>query len=285
MIRNILDPALQRAIIPLINLALAEDMAGGDITSSSTIAVEARSHAILLAKEHGVLAGMSVLALVLREVDPRLHLTTFIPEGSTINPGDKLGEISGPTRSLLAAERTALNFLQRLCGIATLTAQYVAAVAGTSARIVDTRKTIPGHRMLDKYAVRIGGGSNHRFNLSDGVLIKDNHLAAVGGVTPAIKAARQLAPHTVKIECEVATLAMAEEAVTAGADIILLDNMSLEEMRACVKMINHRAITEASGGVTLERVREIAECGVDLISVGALTHSATALDISLDFYE
>lgn len=284
MTRNILDPTLQRAITPLINLALSEDLAGGDITSSSTIPIDSRSHALLLAKQSGILAGMPIVALILREVDPRLHITTLFPEGSVINPGDKLGEISGPTRSLLAAERTALNFLQRLCGIATLTATYAAAIADTGARIVDTRKTIPGHRMLDKYAVRIGGGYNHRFNLADGVLIKDNHIAAVGGVTSAINAARKLAPHTLKIECEVASLSMAKEALTAGADIILLDNMSLEEMRACVKMINNRALTEASGGITLERVREIAECGVDLISSGALTHSAAALDISLNFY-
>ncbi|HEY3417468.1 MAG TPA: carboxylating nicotinate-nucleotide diphosphorylase, partial [Armatimonadota bacterium] len=191
-------------------------------------------------------------------------------------------DISGPARSLLTAERTALNFLQRLSGIATLTAQYVQAVAGSRARIVDTRKTLPGHRILDKYAVRVGGGFNHRFNLADGILIKDNHIAAVGGIEQALAAARAFAPHTLKIEIEVETVEMAGTAIAAGADIIMLDNMDLEAMRACVALIAGRALTEASGGVSLDRVRAIADCGVDLISVGALTHSAPALDISLD---
>ncbi|MHB9133138.1 MAG: carboxylating nicotinate-nucleotide diphosphorylase [Armatimonadota bacterium] len=277
-----LDPAVLRVIQPIIDLALAEDIGTGDITAETTIPADATAHAVLLAKADGVLAGLAIAARVMHTVDPRLEFFPHIDDGRPVSPGERLAEISGPARSLLTAERTALNFLQRLSGIATATARYVQAVAGTRAHIVDTRKTAPGHRVLDKYAVRAGGGSNHRFNLSDGVLIKDNHIAAVGGVTEAIRTARAGAPHTVKIEVEVVTLEMARHAVEAGADIILLDNMSLEEMRACVELIAGRALTEASGGVTLDRVRAIAECGVDLISVGALTHSVQALDISLE---
>lgn len=277
-----LDTATLRCIQPLIDLALAEDLGTGDITSETTIPTNAVGNGVLQAKASGVLAGMPVVVQVMHAVDPTLAINPLVFDGISVTPGERLAEITGPVRSLLTAERTALNFLQRLSGIATTTARYVQAVAGTQARIVDTRKTIPGHRVLDKYAVRAGGGANHRFNLSDGVLIKDNHIAAVGGVTAAIKAARAGAPHTLKIECEVVTLEMAQHAVEAGADIILLDNMSLEEMRACVDMIAHRALTEASGGVTLECVRAIADCGVDLISIGALTHSVQALDISLE---
>ena len=283
MTQYALDPAQARAIQPLIELALAEDLGTGDITSLTTIPVDAVGDAVLLAKEHGVLAGLPVVEMVLRAVDPRLALHPLTSDGLPITAGERLASLHGPTRGLLSAERTLLNFLQRLSGIATATARYVQAVAGTNARIVDTRKTVPGHRVLDKYAVRAGGGSNHRFNLSDGVLIKDNHIAALGGVAAAIHAARAGAPHTLKIECEVESLAMAREAMDAGADIILLDNMPLDEMRACVALIAGRALTEASGNVTLDRVRAIAECGVDLISVGALTHSVKALDISLDF--
>jgi len=276
------DPILLRSVQPLIEMALAEDIGTGDVTSMSTIPVDAMSAAALIAKDDGVLAGLPVFARVMETVDPRLIVHPLAAEGQKITPGERLAEIAGPTRGLLTAERTALNFLQRMSGIATATARYVEAVQGTNARIVDTRKTAPGHRVLDKYAVRAGGGMNHRFNLSDGVLIKDNHIAAVGGVQAAVDAARAGAPHTLKIEVEVVSREMAREAVDAGADIILLDNMSLDEMRACVKLIGGRTLTEASGGVTLDRVHAIAECGVDLISVGALTHSVDALDISLD---
>ena len=278
-----LDPALLLQIQPLIHLALAEDIGTGDITSETTIPADAMSEAALVAKADGILAGLPIAALVMRTVDSRIQFRPLLNDGLPVTPGERLADISGPARSLLTAERTALNFLQRLSGIATTTARYVQAVAGTKTHIVDTRKTAPGHRVLDKYAVRAGGGSNHRFNLSDGVLIKDNHIAAVGGITAAIQAARAGAPHTVKIECEVVNLAMAQQAVEAGADIILLDNMSLEEMRACVDLIAGRALTEASGNITLERLRAIADCGVDLISSGALTHSVQALDISLEF--
>ncbi|MHB0938082.1 MAG: carboxylating nicotinate-nucleotide diphosphorylase [Armatimonadota bacterium] len=276
------DPVLLRSVHPLIELALAEDIGTGDITSMTTISVDSVSGAALLAKEDGILAGLPVFARVMEMVDPRLVVHPLSVEGQLLTAGERIAEIAGPTRGLLTAERTALNFLQRMCGIATATARYVKAVEGTKARIVDTRKTVPGHRVLDKYAVRIGGGMNHRFNLSDGVLIKDNHIAAVGGVEAAIDAARAGAPHTLKIEVEVTSREMAFDAVAAGADIVLLDNMTLEEMRACVKLIGGRALTEASGGVTLDRVRAIAECGVDLISSGALTHSVAGLDISLD---
>jgi nicotinate-nucleotide pyrophosphorylase (carboxylating) len=277
-----LDPAILQSMRPLITLALAEDLGTGDVTSDSVIPADDLSEGFFLAKAHGILAGMPVVSLVLHSVDPRLHLVLLTEEGAQVSAGQKLAEVSGPTRSLLTAERTALNFLQRMSGIATATARYVEAVRGTGARIVDTRKTVPGHRVLDKYAVRMGGGSNHRFNLSDGVLIKDNHVAAMGGVTQAIQAARRSAPHTLKIEAEVTTVKMAQEAVDAGADIILLDNMHFDDMRACVQIAAGKALTEASGGVTLDRVRAIAECGVDLISIGALTHSVQGLDISLE---
>lgn len=282
MLHDALDPAMLHSIRPLIDLALAEDLGTGDVTSETIIPADDRADGFFLAKAHGILAGMPVVSLVLHMVDPRLQLVLLTEEGAPITAGQKLAEVSGPTRSLLTAERTTLNFLQRMSGIATATARYVDAVKGTHARIVDTRKTVPGHRVLDKYAVRMGGGGNHRFNLSDGVLIKDNHVAAMGGVTQAIHAAREKAPHTLKIEAEVTTVAMAREAVNAGADIILLDNMSFADMRACVQIAAGNALTEASGGVTLERVRAIAECGVNLISVGALTHSVQGLDISLE---
>lgn len=280
-----LDPAVQRELRPLIDLALREDIGTGDITAETTIPREAISRATLVSKARGVLAGLPVVALVMNAVDPAIAVHGFIDDGAPVASGQSLAEITGPSRSVLTAERTALNFLQRLSGIATATACYVEAIAGTGARIVDTRKTVPGHRILDKYAVRAGGGSNHRYNLSDGVLIKDNHIAAVGSVTSAIRAARAGAPHTIKIECEVVSLEMAREAVDAGADIILLDNMGLADMHACVTMIAGRARTEASGNITLDTVRAVAECGVDLISVGALTHSVKALDISLEFAE
>lgn len=272
-----------QSVRALIELALAEDLGTGDITAITTIPAGATARGVFIAKASGILAGLPIVAEVMRAVDPTIEFRLLLIDGTPITPGEALAEVSGLARSILTAERTALNFLQRMSGIATTTASYVEAVAGTTAHIVDTRKTAPGHRVLDKYAVRVGGGHNHRFNLSDGVLIKDNHIAAVGGVTEAIRAARENAPHTLKIEVEVTTREMAQHAVDAGADIILLDNMSLDEMRACVQLIAGRASTEASGNVTLERVRAIAECGVDLISVGALTHSVQALDISLEF--
>ena len=240
----------------------------------------------MLAKEAGVLAGIGVVAETFAQVDPSVRVEPVVADGEPIGPGQTLARLSGSAASILKGERVALNLLQRLSGIASLTRRYVEAVAGTGAVVVDTRKTTPGLRALEKYAVRVGGGQNHRTNLADGVLIKDNHLAAVRseghGIAEAIRRARAAAPHTVKIEVEVTSLAEVEEALPGRPDIILLDNMSPELMARAVKLVAGRALTEASGGITLATVRAAAEAGVDLISVGALTHSATALDLSLE---
>ncbi|MEJ7839933.1 MAG: carboxylating nicotinate-nucleotide diphosphorylase, partial [Thermomicrobiales bacterium] len=268
--------------------ALQEDIGTGDITTLATVPADRTATAELLIKQNGVLSGMDVTEYIFQRVDPSLACSGFEAGGTAVSSGDLVGRIQGSARSLLTAERTALNFLQRLSGIATLTADYVAVVQGTSAHVVDTRKTGPGLRLLEKRAVIDGGGRNHRFGLSDGVLIKDNHLEAVGGdqrVTRAIGQARRTAPHTLKIEVEVGNLAELEEALNAGADIVMLDNMSTTDMATAVEVrqrLGSIALLEASGNVTLLRLREIAETGVDLISVGALTHSAPALDISLN---
>jgi len=272
-----------RAIQPLIDIALAEDIGTGDVTTLTTIPEAQRATAEFMVKANGVIAGLPAVKQVFQTLDPCVTFEMLITDGCPVKSGEIVARVSGSAQVLLTAERTALNFLQHLSGIATLTASYVEAVKGTRARIVDTRKTLPGMRILDKYAVCMGGGSNHRFSLADGVLIKDNHITTAGGISQAICAARAWVPHTLKIEVETEDRAMVEEAVTAGADIIMLDNMSLAEMRSCVKFIAGRALTEASGGVNLATVREIAECGVDLISVGALTHSVMALDISMNF--
>jgi nicotinate-nucleotide pyrophosphorylase (carboxylating) len=269
-----------------IDLALAEDIGAGDVTTLSTVPAHAIATGVMLVKQTGVISGLDAVRYVFERVDPAISLHSFAGDGDAVSAGTVIANLEGPAQTLLTAERTALNLLQRLSGVATSTAAYVAAVEGTGARIIDTRKTTPGLRALEKRAVRHGGGHNHRFGLSDGVLIKDNHLAAIGGadrVTKAVRAARENAPHTMKIEVEVTTLAETAEAAEAGADIILLDNMSLEEMAEAVRVVAGRALTEASGGVRLDTVRAIAETGVDLISVGALTHSAPALDISLNF--
>jgi nicotinate-nucleotide pyrophosphorylase (carboxylating) len=270
----------------LVDSALDEDLAGGDITTLATVPADAESQGVLLVKEPGVISGLRPAHDVFARVDPRVVFSALVEDGARVDPGTVIARVAGPARGLLSGERVALNLLQRLSGIATTTARYVEAVAGTNSRVIDTRKTTPGLRALEKAAVRHGGGFNHRFGLGDGVLIKDNHLAAVGGpdrVTKAVRAARAYAPHTLKIEVEVTTLAEVEEAVAAGADVILLDNMSVAQMTQAVDLVGGRALLEASGGVRLETVRAIAETGVDLISVGALTHSAPSLDISLDF--
>ena len=270
----------------LIDLALDEDLTGGDVTTLATIPAEATAKGVLLVKQDGVISGMRVAADIFARVDPRIGVIPTACDGDRVTAGTVIARIEGPARGVLSGERVALNLLQRLSGVATITAAFVDAVSGTKATIIDTRKTTPGLRALEKAAVRDGGGLNHRFGLGDGVLIKDNHLAAVGGpdrVTKAVRAARAYAPHTLKIEVEVTTLPEVEEAIAAGADIILLDNMNPAEMAEAVKLVNGRALLEASGGVRLETVRAIAESGVDLISVGALTHSAPSLDISLDF--
>jgi nicotinate-nucleotide pyrophosphorylase (carboxylating) len=270
----------------LIDLALAEDIGCGDITSAVTVATGRGARGTLLAKSAGIISGLDVAAEVFHRVDPGTVFTPLVGDGDRVAAGTAIATVAGAARALLAAERVALNFLQRLSGVATTTARYVAAVKGTRARIVDTRKTTPGWRALEKAAVRHGGGHNHRFGLTDGVLIKDNHLAAVGGpdrVARAVQLARAAAPHTLRIEVEVTTLAELEHALVAGADVVLLDNMDVPALRRAVELTAGRALLEASGGVTLETVGEIAATGVDLISVGALTHSAPALDISLDF--
>ena len=270
----------------IIDLGLAEDIGTGDVTTMATVPVDARSSARLVAKAEGVLSGVEVARAVFQRVDPTVRWETCMPDGRQVPEGTVIAEIEGPSHAMLIAERTALNLVQHLCGIASLTARYVDAVEGTGACIIDTRKTLPGLRVLEKAAVRHGGGRNHRVGLSDGVLIKDNHLAAIGGddrVTRAIAAARAAVSHTLRVEVEVTTLEEVREAVDAGADAILLDNMGIEEMREAVMIVGGRCLTEASGGVNLATVRLVAETGVDLISVGRLTHSAPALDISLQF--
>jgi nicotinate-nucleotide pyrophosphorylase (carboxylating) len=271
----------------IIDRALAEDLAGGDVTTAAVIPPHLQGAASFVAREPGVLAGVGVALAVCRRVDPALHMKAMLLDGDRLEGGETVATVSGPMASILMAERTALNFIQRMSGIATATARYVQAVEGTSAAIVDTRKTAPGLRALDKYAVAAGGGRNHRRNLADGVLIKDNHIAALmaEGFTLAqiVKRARSRAPHTVKIEVEVESVAEAKVAVEAGADIVMLDNMPVEQMREAVRRGSGRCLFEASGGVTLETVAGIAATGVDMISVGALTHSVKALDIALDY--
>lgn len=275
------DPSLA-----LIELALQEDLSRGDITSEATVPVDRTATAVMLAKQDGVISGIETARAVFARIDPEVQFTPLVSDGERVINGTQLAQISGNARSILAAERTALNLIQRLSGVATITARYAERVAGTGATVIDTRKTAPGMRYLEKAAVRHGGGSNHRFDLGDAVLIKDNHLAAIGGEHPirdAVLAAKKRAPHTSKVEVEVVDLAGVQEALDAGADIIMLDNMGLDEMRRAVALVDGRALLEASGGITLETIREVAATGVDLVSAGALTHSAPSLDISLDF--
>lgn len=265
----------------IIENALAEDIHTGDITTLAVMRDKREARARLTAKEPMVLAGIEAAARVFHLLDPRILFTPRFSDGDTLETGAIIAEITGDAAALLQGERVALNILQRMCGVATLTARYVAAVKGTKARVVDTRKTTPGLRILDKYAVRVGGGINHRTGLYDGVLIKENHITAAGGIGVAVSRARAWIPHTMKIEVETETLAEVAEALAAGADIIMLDNMDTATMREAVAMIAGRALVEASGGVNLETIREIAATGVDIISVGALTHSARAMDISM----
>lgn len=280
------ESSARRGWEQMIEIALAEDIGGGDITTLATVDPAAFGRGTIFAKARGVISGIDAAAAVFHRVDPAVEFRPALIAGGVVQPDTLVATVAGSAVSLLAAERVALNLLQRLSGVATITAQYVEAVAGTSVRIVDTRKTTPGWRALEKAAVRHGGGQNHRFNLNDGVLIKDNHLAAVGGsnrVGRAVALARQRAPHTLRIEVEVTTLDEVRQALEAGAEIILLDNMTVDQMRAAVELIQGKALVEASGGVSLATVQSIAATGVDLISVGALTHSAPALDLSLNF--
>lgn len=267
----------------VVEAALAEDVGSGDITTLLTIPEGTPASGEMIAKQEGVLAGLEVVRAVYEAVDSEVNITDYATDGMSVSCGQRIVFLSGTARSLLTGERVALNFLQRLSGIAALTSRYVRAVAHTKARIVDTRKTTPGLRRLEKYAVTVGGGFNHRFGLDDGILIKDNHIAAAGGITAAVSAAKKLAPHTLRIEVEIASLNQLDEAIGAGADLVLLDNMDLQSMRNAVDLAAGRVLLEASGGVNLEAVTGIAETGVDIISVGALTHSAPALDISLNF--
>jgi nicotinate-nucleotide pyrophosphorylase (carboxylating) len=271
-------------IEPLVRAALLEDLGrAGDLTSDAIAPADLVATAPLVARQAGVIAGLDLAALAFRLLDQSIEIFRERGDGDRVAPGDMIAVIRGPARAILSAERTALNFLCRLSGIASATAALVAAVRGEKARIVCTRKTTPLLRAIEKYAVRAGGGANHRFGLDDAVLIKDNHVAIAGGVRPAIESTRAGVGHLVKIEVEVDTLAQLEEALAVGVDAVLLDNMSLKELREAVAMVAGRVVTEASGRVTLETVRAIAATGVDLISVGWLTHSAPALDIGLDF--
>ena len=265
----------------LIEQALLEDIHTGDITTLAVVPGKRPASARLIAKENLVVAGLATAARVFKVLDPDICFTACLSDGEKVTAGTVLATVHGDAAQLLMGERVALNLLQRMCGIATLTASFVDAVSGTKARIVDTRKTTPGLRQLEKYAVRVGGGINHRTGLYDGVLIKENHIVAAGGITEAIRRARAYIPHTLKIEIETETLHQVHEALEAGADIIMLDNMSLDDMRVAVVTIDGRALVEASGGVNLDRVQAIAETGVDIISVGALTHSPRAMDISM----
>lgn len=272
---------MQRAfdIERFLSDALAEDIGSGDVTSNTTIPADATARFAMNARQELVVCGASFLPMLFALIDPAVTVELLVEEGKKVAPGATLARLSGPARALLAGERTALNLVQQLSGVATLTRRYVEAVEGTSARVVDTRKTIPGLRFLQKYAVTCGGGHNHRMGLYDAVLIKDNHIAVAGGVAQAVHAARAA---NLPIEVEVDTLDQLDDAIAAGADIVLLDNMDNATLRQAVAKVAGRATTEASGNVSLETIRAIAETGVDVISVGKLTHSAVAVDIGLD---
>jgi nicotinate-nucleotide pyrophosphorylase (carboxylating) len=265
----------------LIELAVAEDCGFGDITSEISIPESSRSKGYLLCKQEGVLAGLSICHQVFQRIDPSLHFVSILADGAEIKPGDQIGTIEGLTRSILVAERTALNFLQHLSGIATLTAKAVKICTPYSCRLCDTRKTIPGWRLLEKYAVRIGGGVNHRLNLSDGILIKDNHIKAIGSITDAVSRAKHERRHPLLVEIEVTNHEEAAEAVSAGADALLLDNMTPPQIEQIVREFGSSLLLEASGNITLANLELYAKTGVHIISTGFITHSAPALDLSL----
>ena len=270
-----------RSLDPLIDLAFEEDIGIGDITTEATVPSTQKGVGTLLAKSGGIVAGLPVAERVFEKLDTALSFRALVNDGDAVKAGTPIAEVQGSAKTILIGERTALNFLQRLSGIATLTAQFVAAVADYDTKIVDTRKTAAGWRAVQKYAVRVGGGYNHRFGLYDGVLIKDNHIVAAGGIENAVQRAREVVPHTAKIEIEIETLDQVDEALEAGADILLLDNMPPATMKGIVQEVGDLAVTEASGGITLDKVKTVAATGVNLISVGALTHSAMPMDISL----
>ncbi len=267
----------------IIRMALKEDIGSGDITTLSTVDKDKQIKGNFLAKEEGVICGLIVAKRVFELIDADIELKYMCKEGRRVKKGGVIAEISGPARGILTGERTALNFLQHMSGIATRTSKAVKEAAGTKAVIADTRKTAPGLRLLEKYAVKIGGGVNHRFNLTDGILIKDNHIRSAGGITAAVEKARKSAPHTLKIEVEVSNFAELEEALICKADIIMLDNMTVEDMKKAVEIADGRALMEASGNMGDKNLREVAMTGIDIISIGALTHSVRAMDISLKF--
>ncbi len=269
------------AVTRLIATALEEDLGRGDVTTAATIPTECPAEGIITAKAALTLAGLPLIERVLQAVDPNAKVSLRLGEGTAVEPGSVVAEVWGRAAGLLMAERTVLNFLQHMCGVASLTRHFVEAVAGTACTIIDTRKTLPGFRLLDKYAVTQGGGTNHRMGLDDGVLIKDNHISVCGGIGPAVRQARQRASALLRVEVECTSLEQVGEALAAEADILLLDNMTTRDMRDAVQLVEGRALLEASGNMSLERVREVAQTGVDFISVGALTHSAPAVDLSM----
>ena len=267
----------------IITMSLEEDAPNGDITTIATVSPDAVISGRFVAKADGIICGLEIIGRTFEICGGGFELETYFKDGEAVRKGDIIARIKGNAQTILTGERTALNLIQRASGIATLTAAAVAQIKGTSAKICDTRKTMPGLRVLDKYAVRAGGGSNHRFCLSDGILIKDNHIKAAGSITEAVTRAKAYAPHTIKVEVEVETIGELKEALAAKADIIMLDNMSNEMMRESVVIVAGKALTEASGNMGEKDLRAVAETGVDLISIGALTHSVKALDISLKF--
>ena len=268
-------------VIRLITMALEEDLGRGDVTTLATIPPDRSADGKITAKAELTIAGLPLVKRILALVDPYAEVRTFVGEGSSVKKGQVVVEMSGNAAALLTTERTMLNFLQHLSGVATLTRKFINAIIGTKCKIIDTRKTLPGFRLLDKYAVTQGGGTNHRMGLDDGILIKDNHIAVCGGVGAAVRRARNNASALLRIEVECSTLAEVQEALEAQADIILLDNMTTQQMSDAVRLVNGRALLEASGNMSLDRVREVAETGVDFISVGALTHSVSAVDLSM----
>lgn len=278
-----IEPLPDLLIAPIVSAGLAEDLGrAGDVTAQACVAADARLSAVFATRKPGVVSGLACARLAIAQLDPQARFEVVVADGATARAGQALARVEANARALLSAERTALNLLGRLSGIATLTRAYVDAVGGTGARIVDTRKTTPGLRALEKYAVRCGGGVNHRFGLDDAILIKDNHVAACGGVAEAVRRAKAFAGHLTKVEVEVDSLAQFDEALEEAPDVIMLDNFGLDDLREAVRRAAGRVVLEASGGINLETVRGVAETGVDVISVGALTHSVSVLDIGLD---
>lgn len=271
-------PAVER----LVRLAIEEDLGRGDVTSQATVPAGVEAEGRIVAREPATVAGLPLVGRVLAAMGENASVASPVREGDAVQTGEIVAVLSGEARGILAAERTILNFLQRLSGIATVTRRFVEATTGTRAAIIDTRKTLPGWRLLDKHAVRAGGGGNHRFGLDDGILIKDNHVAVCGGITTAVERARRNAPHLLRIQVECDSLAQVDEAVACGADAILLDNLSIRDLADAVRRVGGRIPLEASGGMTLERIPEVAATGVDWISVGALTHSAPSIDLSFE---